>query len=236
MSTEQAPIRLGVHELAAFVFCPRAGLLAFEAKHEDEGHELGLARLDFRHPYEFAELQHQVNSMLNWILTCVIAMAAGLVCLWFARDPLIVLGLKLLQLTLIAKVLKLLWSAYRCYRKLCIYAATPPKSPDPTSGHDESVNWWSMRSAGFVAILPPGPFRDEEENLISKPWRLLRHGNTLIPVFRSNKPNNIKPLHRARVAAYCRLIANCEGSQAPPAFCTVAKTFDSWCKSRREST
>jgi len=215
LNAEQAPIRLGVHELAAFVFCRRAGLLAFESKHEDEGHEQGLARLDFTHAYEFAELEQQLKSLLNWLLACVTALAAALVGWWFARDPLFVLGIKLLQLALVVKVLKLSWSAFSCYRKLGLYASVPPKSPDPTAEHDESVDWWSMRSAGFVAILPPGPFRDEEENLIGKPWRLLRHGSTLIPVFRANKPNNIKTQHRIRIAAYCQLVEHCEGSSSP---------------------
>lgn len=207
--------RISVHVLAAFVFCRRAGLLAFESQQEDDGHDLGLARLDFTYAYGLVDLQNELSYLLNWLGTCSAALVIVHACQWVVSDILLDFGFILLQLAIVSFLVQLGWKSYVAYRKMHKYAAMPAQTPDPASSLDEKVNWWSMQSAGFEAILPPEAFYDPDSKLTGKPWRLLRHGNTLIPVFRSNKPNNIKPQHRARVAAYCRLIANCEGSQSP---------------------
>ncbi len=215
LNAEPTLIRLGVHELAAFVFCRRAGLIAFEKKHEDDGNDAGLARLDFKHAYEFIELHEQLKHVLNWMVASSVVMGLSLICLWVSTSPLLFVGITLLELYLLKYFLKSARNVFQYSRSIRAYEVLPGKSPDPTSTNDEAINWWSMRSAGFEAILPPAPFHDEENNLIGKPWRLLRHGSTLIPVFRANKAKNIKEQHRVRIAAYCQLVEQCEGSYAP---------------------
>lgn len=206
--------RLGVHELAAFAFCNRAGLLAFESKRVDDGNELGLARLDFSHCYEFDELRAQLSQLLNWIIWVSLGLLVALICRWIAQGTVLLL-VTLLQLSLLCFLGQLGWKAYCCYRSLHRFETLPARSPDALSLEDEAVDWWCLRADDFEAILPPSPFHDEQTNIIGKPWRLLRKGPLLIPVFRCRKPDNIKTQHRLRVAAYCHLIEACEGSQSP---------------------
>jgi len=214
MSGNSQGRRLGAHELAAFVFCSRAGLLAYESQREDDGNELGLARLDFAHPYELGELRGQLNRWLNLMLAIAAALAIALVCRWLVADFWILL-ITALQIYLLFQLPQLAWKTYGCYRQLQTCETQPAQSPDPRSERDEEIDWWSLRTDGFAVIKPPEPFYDDHAALVGKPWRLLRKGELLIPVFRSRKPDNIREQHRVRIGAYCGLIEACTASQSP---------------------
>ena len=81
----------------------------------------------------------------------------------------------------------------------------------------QEVNWWSLRKAGFDCQKLVDPHRDPAERLVGRPWRVLTKGTTLrIPVIRKHRGERVwRPQHVVRVAAYCRLIKNCELGNSP---------------------
>jgi len=207
--------RIGVHVLAAFVFCARAGLIAYETKHDDDGTDHGLARLDYTHPYELHALRKQLNVQLNRMLLGIGTLVLAIICHWLTRGTATSVFCIFAELFVIGFLVRCAVFAYPYFRDLSKLDATNSKEPNPLLPRDEPVKWWSMHSAGFESIKPPRAFHDKRLNLIGTPWRLLRKGNTLIPVFRARKEKNIKQQHRIRIAAYCHLISYCEGSESP---------------------
>lgn len=207
--------RLGVHDLAAFTFCTRAGILSVESKRDDDGLDIGLANLDYSHPYDLLELQRELAELLkNWtrclVFLCLMATFqyfVGLGIIW-----LVCLAAEVFVIKILAQVIG---RTYDVFFSLKQFNHIPAAAPNAMSSKDESINWWAMRAEGFAVIKPKSPFHDEQANLIGRPWRLLRKGTMLIPVFRTKKPDVIREQHRVRIAAYCHLIETCEGSTSP---------------------
>ena len=90
----------------------------------------------------------------------------------------------------------------------------PPAEPHLASHQDENVNWWQLLAAGFEASIPP-TYTLNQLGLAGRPWRVLRRGSTVVPVYRARQLNNIKPQHRIRIAAYCLLIREAAVDDSP---------------------
>jgi hypothetical protein len=92
--------------------------------------------------------------------------------------------------------------------------------PDPGHREGQELNWWGMLSAGYEIIRLPEQLRDPDWRLAGKPWRVLRHGDLRIPVFKRRarsreNAENLGKQHYVRMTAYCHLLEKCENAASP---------------------
>jgi hypothetical protein len=211
---------IGVHVMTEFVFCPRAGLIAFEERCVDPGEELGRApRLDYLPDFEVGMIEAALQktwsrlwSLLTWTSPVVLIVAvAGFLFdwrFWLILVPLGVWFVRKLSVHL-SDIVKLS-GRLRAARKAA------PKEPDPDSTEPQPVNWWSLLKSGFTPVEYEDPHENPDWNLAGKPWRVLHKGSLRIPIFRKRAGKAVLyTQHFARMAAYCRLIETVEGGSAP---------------------
>jgi hypothetical protein len=99
---------------------------------------------------------------------------------------------------------------------------------DPSDNRIRTINWWSLRRSGFDCLKPVDPHFSLRDELSGRPWRILTKGTSLrIPVIRKHRGEPVhRPQHSLRLAAYCRLIEECEGAQAPFGILMFAGSYD----------
>lgn len=209
---------LGVHVVSEHVFCPRAGLITHSETPQDEGVESSILRLDYAPNYELAENERQraIQAALLWQY---LAIALGFALLGFVLS--LAVHWSFLYAGLLAAGLPVryfwlelgkTWALLREQRE----AKLPdPLEPSAAIPQDESVNWWSLRAAGFVAHPVEETQVDADLKLVGKPWRILRRGNLAIPAFVRRSDKDLTPQQRVRIAAYCHLIQINEQAESP---------------------
>lgn len=212
---------LGVHVLTEFMFCHRAGILAYEERRDDPGQELDAPpRLDYLPDFSVREIQDALQRTWTriWAAALFSAVIGGLVV-----PPLLALNrvLTVVGLVILARP-AFRWLARRFHdviilqRRLRAAIEAPPDEPDPTLMSIQPVNWWSLRKAGFSVLNYEDGYTDDALKLSGRPWRVLQRGSLRIPVFRKrNGESALYPQHHVRMAAYCHLIESCEGAESP---------------------
>lgn len=223
---------IGVHVMSEHVFCPRAGLIAYESG-EDEGQEekrLG-PRLGGFYEYDehrFAEaIAERCAEMRLWLTLSAPAGFLALVA-WRVISPLagaVALGPLLYLVARFWDSTRELLALVR-ERRMLRKARVVEIDMRPEKSYE--VNWWSLRKAGFDCLKLHEALRDRKDGVAGKPWRLLTKGNTVgIPVFRKHRGERVwHEQHVMRIAAYCRLIERCEGRKAPFGVLMFAGSYD----------
>lgn len=222
---------IGVHVLTEFIFCPRAGVIAFEEQRTDPGEDLDRApRLDYLPDFVVAlieaDLQKACNTLWNLVTwtppAALLVWVAGLLVdrrLWLVLIPLGVWFLRHAARN-VRIVLEL-------SRRLRAAREATPREPDPESKQGQVVNWWGMMKCGFTPVEYEDPHEDADWKLVGKPWRVLHKGSLRIPVFRKRcGKEQLHPQHFARMAAYCHLIEIAEGGNAPYGIVLFGKGYD----------
>lgn len=219
-ATSNTP-QIGVHVLTEFVFCPRAGVIAFEEERDDPGEDmLESPRLDYLPDFSVRLIEEALQNTWNRIWrTLTFASPMGLVIFgvhMFGHSQLAVV----LAIGLGGWLLYWLWQQLRVVvllqRKLRAAATAVPDEPDSGLSEIQEVNWWSLLKAGFAPLEYEDPHEDREWKLVGKPWRVLQKGPLRIPVFRKRYGEpELFPQHYARMAAYCHLLEVCEGAESP---------------------
>ena len=211
---------IGVHVLSEFMFCPRAGIIAFEESPDDTGQELDRApRLDYLPDFEVALIEQGLRDAWDRIST---------VALWsFAGGLLIVGGSFFVWLGLAFLLLPGGWYAsqsllrdfaavWELHRRLATAERAVAAEPDPSSEELQAVNWWNLLKAGFTPVEYEEAHADPELRVAGRPWRVLHKGSLRIPVFRKRRGEaELYPQHFARMAAYCHVLAAAEGGESP---------------------
>ncbi len=230
-SASSSPRKIGVHVLSEHVFCPRAGLIA-QASGKDTGDEERNSgpRLDmFVHynEHKFVEaIRVMWGRMRFWTLLLA---AAGLVvaCAVVFHSRMAGLVLSLPVFVFLAKcwdTLALIIALVREHEK---YRAAPEVEFDPNSTEIRSMNWWSLRKAGFDCDIARDPLSAQDGQIIGKPWRILRKGAMAVPVIRRRRgSSDWHPQHIVRNAAYCDLIEKSYTAAAPFGVILFAGTRD----------
>lgn len=224
-------VLLGVHVLAQFEFCERAALLTWESESDDSGEESQAPhRLDYLPDYEEALIRERLESLMIRFWAFFVLLITGLVAglLVFSRFgwgagmvACCVVGPLLFWWLGVVSDVAILRSRLNAARRS---SAREPNDQNPI---EEVFNWWELRKAGFQVDRPPEPMRHSGRSLIGKPWRVLRKGDLRIPVFRKHRgERNVRDQHRIRIAAYCWLIEQCEGSRAPYGIVMCAGSYD----------
>lgn len=204
-------LHINVHALGKFKFCPRAGVLAFEADFTDEKHDEGTPRLDYLPLFDIALMnqamktanEQQLKSGLTLLGLCMGLLVFGS----FFSPSLVWLLLPLLLV--FGRKTYLHWSdCQELSRRLKLEAdATASRLFDPEHGV-RNINWWGLsKDTGFDSNTPQEPFVDKELRLAGKPPRVARYNGTRIPViFYHGELDYPKPYHKIRLAAYSLLI------------------------------
>lgn len=227
------PLRqIGVHVLSEHVFCPRAALIAHETG-PDQGDEepcLG-PRLDFFTDYDehrFAEDLHQRWGELRLWLTLSAPAILLVLLVGYFHSPLAGLVVSLPLFLLGERCWRVLKQIIALVRERVAYRAAPVAEIDMAPTEVKKLNWWSLRKAGFDCVKLVDSLSRPEGELKGNPWRMLKHGNTIgIPVIHRHRGSREwGPQHEVRLAAYCRLIEQCERRSSPFGVILFAGTHD----------
>lgn len=211
---------IGVHVLTEFIFCPRAGLCIYEENLDDPGEEpLLQPSTDYMPRYDLHEIENALQEikLKLWkklLQGLAVVVSAGLLSMlvhpeliWLALVGLAVVAWK--TAPLFVKALRLAWR-----QRLCLTAQ--PREPDPQATEIQRVNWWELLHAGFQSIPYKDNLFDENWKIRGKPKRVLRRGSQRIPVFFKRYGDaEIRLQHKARMAAYCHLLAEYEVAESP---------------------
>jgi hypothetical protein len=211
---------VSAHVLGEHVFCPRAAILARESTDDDGEDEplLGPRLVGFEDmdAHRFAAILNVLWGRVRWSSTLLAP--AVVVPYVVARTgwPLVGLCLALPVFYLLARLWDSGCSIVRVVRERTLFEAAEEVTFDPGSPVIREFNWWSLRKAGFDCELPAEPYRNSEQQLAGKPWRVLTKGTMRIPVVRKHRGERALRLkHIVRIIAYCRLIETCEGQSSP---------------------
>ena len=228
--------RIGVHVIAEAAFCPRAGVLTWQLRGADDGEsfEDGSPRLDWLPDYDEALIHealvlhwNDVNMVLKWsggwLLLCIAV-------LWTLER-----GLGIAMLLPLVLVAGWLWPRFQAIAELERRRRLALESKgydldylEHLSRHETVINWWQLRKSGLDVVKPRDPLIDPDAGLAGRPFLILQHLGLRIPVFRKHagKPE-LRPQHRIRIAAYCRLIEKTErGSRSPFGIVVFAGSYD----------
>ena len=211
--------RLSVHTLGEFLYCPRAGLQAFEHQTDEFEDEPPVAHLNFQPPYELADLREQLHWQLQralWLLGVLVVVVVTSVLLmsfdsrWFAV-PGVLAGF--LGLRMLGRQLPILWRLHRMQQQSL---RAGRQSPRETLDAPERINWWALLNDGFDSAIY-GRMVDVGSQLGGCPWRVLRRGALRIPVVRvRQEKDHLFDGHFAKVAAYCHLLRIAEPATLSP--------------------
>ncbi|MAT70846.1 MAG: hypothetical protein CMJ58_15130 [Planctomycetaceae bacterium] len=222
---------IGVHVLTEFVFCPRAGLLAYEQQADVEEDELAAPQLGYR-PGALYWSMRQIKTQLTRQLTQMWLLGAATVAFLVTAviaDATSPAGLVLLIASAVMFILALK-RVYRVIRLIVLRRraiAARPQMPSQNATDNQKVTWWGLLNAGFESIPYKEVLRDERWRCAGKPWRVLRHGSVRIPVFRlKGNTSRLYRQHYARMAAYCHLIQTCEGAESPYGIVLLPNSYD----------
>jgi hypothetical protein len=213
---------LGVHALTEFIFCPRAGIIAWENGAPDTGGaDETPPRLDYLPRFDIRLMEDELNTRLNrfWLFSAL--SLAGVATLAVGTFNGIIAGI-------VAGTVGTIAAAFFSIRELAavisliglIREAKQSKPLEPSSPliEVEDINWWELLAAGFISKRYDDDdlLRDDELKLMGKPWRILARGNCRIPVFLQRRPTErLYPQHFARIAAYCHLVEYATGFESP---------------------
>lgn len=211
--------RLSVHTLGEFLYCPRAGLQAYEHQGSEDDERPPVAHLSFLPPYELAELRERLHWQLQqtlWLCGVLVMVVLTSVLLitfvtaWFAVAG-IMAGL--LGLRMLSRQLPRLWTLSRLHRQA--ERAGRQVLKDSLDG-PERVNWWALLNGGCDSV-DTHKLVDGSTNLGGRPWRVLRRGALRIPVIRLRETKEtLFDGHFAKVAAHCHLLHVSEPATLSP--------------------
>lgn len=218
-ATDRPPV--SVHVLSQFVYCQRAGLIAYQQQRDEQ--EWADPNITYRPCYDLAELEASLNHILNrlWVRLGLLAIAISVtVGLAIGFDVLLALFWSILLIPATILVSSHVNAALELVRTRKLIQTITPQEFDPAVTENQSVNWWALLRAGFEPTTPKAPLFDEELNLSGRPWRYLRHGDVLIPVIRlepldAEREIKLYRQHYVRIAAYCHLLEACVGGSSP---------------------
>ena len=220
---------VGVHALTEFIYCPRAGILAFELEHDHGSDEQ--PNLSSLPRWSLARIERRLHTSMRQLVLFVTMGVTVIVLLAVFHQDLalpvtwgcVFLVLAIARRTIgCAQKVRVLFQRYRLASQAVAY--------EPAAHHPspQSVNWWSLLGAGFESIAYKDALRDEQWKLIGRPWRVLRKGSLRIPVFITKGCSDLRRQHFARMSAYCHLLIRCEGAKSPYGVVIDHDTYQGW--------
>lgn len=221
---------LGVHTASEFLYCPRAGVISYEAGKHDSGEEVRSIRLGYLPNYDLKRIAAEIGR-ISLLLVLGIAISAGgiviagllAITVW----PAAILICWLLFLVLLVGVPCGLWFLLLLTYRHSQAVGAQPKEPEFDGDGAVPADWWGLIAAGYELRQWPDVLTIPEWKLSGRPWRVLTRGETYVPVFlrRSDRRELFKQ-HYARVAAYCELLKQSAWGDSPFGVILYAATVD----------
>ena len=224
---------IGVHALSEFVFCPRAGICSHDQAGNDDGEELD-DRPGFYHmPIFFKEeLDGQQTDLAKDSLISIGIGFVTLVCMvaaGFFLHPVFYIAAMLCGIVALIACSAFYVRAAKVGSVLKEWGNANSEVPGMDITELTVVRWPNFSVVDDYNIeKPQDVLRECEWKLAEKPWRVVRHGNRVIPVFLRNVTADsavrvlgdtdtpqLFPQHFVRIAAYCHLIEASEGLESP---------------------
>ncbi len=207
---------IDVTSLGSYVFCKRAGVIAYKQQGLDPDSEEAprVPNLSYLPDFSIEELRERFEAELPPFLRFTAASLCGLVAVWLIAR---FVSVSLSFLILIA-ILFLIWKALSdgllllsIIAELAKYKNASPAVLSPTATEPVEVMWYELVKAGFKPIKPRGRFEDQDLNLTGHPWRLLQSTDGVrIPVLNYNGENfQVRDSHVMRLALYSHLCKVC---------------------------
>jgi len=219
MNRYSSKLPLGVHVLTEFIFCPLAGMQAYEGRGDDSGELADApARLDYLPDYDAAQIEEELDEVRNRLYKA----ALGIIAVWGAIYLASFFDTATAVLIGLGSLTGLPWVKRQCvgylvlHQRLRLAQRAVGSEPDPNLGAVQQVNWWELVKAGWEPFAPPEPIFDASLGISGRPWRILRRGALAVPVFRKRfGDRKIHFQHAVRIAAYAHLLETCERAKVP---------------------
>lgn len=225
---------IGVHVLTEFLYCPRAGVIAWETAAHDIGDEEPPPRLDYLPRFDVRLMHEELERRLNrfWVYSalCLFGVATFALAAYFRSSWGLLSGI---FGTLAAGYFagKEFYSAVLLILLIRRVENTLPLEPSSPLTEVEPIDWWELLAAGFVSKRydEDEVLNDPELRLAGRPWRILARGDLRIPVFLQRRPTDrLYPQHFARISAYCHLVELATGFDAPYGIVLHAGRYSGW--------
>lgn len=217
-SNQELPL-LRVHVLGEQVFCPRAGVIAFESNDEQSAEpDLGPKLHDWLdyNPLLFREELDRSWEKLSFWLTWLAPALLVVLIVWRFVSPFVAALVSLPAFyaaaragEILVRICSLLWAWHQ-------YTRAPEAEIDLNATKEIDINWWTLRKAGFDCLNPPDAHQHPERPLTGKPWRMLIKTPYRIPVLCKHLgKRSWGKQHVVRLTAYAELIERCEIAKVP---------------------
>ena len=210
----------GVHVLTEFLYCPRAGIVAYESQPDDDGEDERPGRLDYLPRYDLANIEAVLMRSLHslfWLsLLLLLTVVASLVLSVTFHPRIKWAGIPIFLLLLIPTVGQFVNAVRLVARRAAALSASAREPLFDNSDQPQEIDWWQLRNAGFTAKRYEETLVDRQDKLSGRPYLVLCRGDLRVPVFRRHRPTErLHAQHFARIAAYCHLIERGTGFQSP---------------------
>lgn len=220
---------VGVYVVSQFIYCPRAGVIAYENReqHEDEPEPVNL---DYMPIYDLPGLYERLHADFRELIWQALVMLGVLAFAYYltarVHPNLAATGVMIL-VPLLGWTYPTLCDMADVGRKIVAHRSAAPKVPDPASDQFQPVNWCEMLKDGFISVPSKDRLRNDAWRVEGRPWRVLRKGNLHIPVFfQSVGETELRDKHLAKAAAHCFLLQTVALQDSPYAIVLKRGSFE----------
>lgn len=208
---------VSVHAIAEYAFCPRAGLLAYENKRTDDDDEP--PTFDILPRFELERIESSLvekEKEFRKLLGVFLGLAFSGTIAGKLQQPaiLVLIGVGLVFLSY--RILRIAWDVVELLKRRHQALSSRCQEPDPYSKDMQPVNWFGLLNLGFQSEQLRDSLRDPDWRFDGRPWRILRRGSQVIPVFRTHSAQESpRNQQQAKIMAYCRLVRVCLKAKCP---------------------
>lgn len=211
-SESPLPLPIDVTSLGSFVFCPRAGVIAYKQQglklNGDE--EPRIPNLSYLPDFSVEELRVRFESVRPSFIRYMAASFLGLFIVWMLAR----FGSVSLSIMILVAILFIVWKALTdgllllsIVAELAKYKTASPAVLSPTATEPVEVMWYDLVKAGYKPHKPLGGLKDQDLDLTGHPWRILQTTDAVrIPVLNYNGDNfKVRDSQVMRLALYSHL-------------------------------
>ena len=207
---------IDVTSLGSYVFCPRAGVIAYKQQglQFDSEEEPRIPNMGYLPDFSVEELRERFEVVYPPFLRYTTGFCIGLILVWLVAR----FGSASLSFLLLLAILPIGWKAMvdglallAIIAELARYKQARPAILDPSVTKPIQVTWYELVKADYKPIKLRGRLEDQELNVTGHPWRILQTTDAVrIPVFNYSGGNfRIRESQVLRLAMYSHLCKVC---------------------------
>ena len=166
--------------MSEFIYCPRAGIVAFEQSSNDRGDEINQSpNLGDLPSYDVDRIQtalSDVTDSLKKLVGLLAAIGVVILSVWYAVEPGAAICLGLGSLGTLPRLIGDIVKYCRLKKDYWDFMHSRAEEPNWQLHNEQEVDWWKLIHAGFESREKVEPLYDHELKLAGKPFRVLRKG------------------------------------------------------------